>query len=61
VQEPQPQPPPLSPLDVPNRSPTFEPNNENFFSSNSDPQLVHSTSAALDLTSVSKSRLHTRQ
>ena len=56
-----PQEPPPSPPEEPKRSPTFEPNNENFFSSSSEPQLVHSTSAVLDLTSFSKSRLHTRQ
>jgi hypothetical protein len=64
VQEPQPQEPPPSPLDGPNepaRSPTFDPNSENFFSSSSDPQFVHSTSAVLVITNFSKSRLHTKQ
>ncbi len=64
VQEPQPQEPPPSPPDGPNgatRSPTFEPKSENFFSSSSDPQFVHSTSTVLVITNFSKSRLQTRQ
>jgi hypothetical protein len=64
VQEPQPQEPPPSPPDGPNgatRSPIFEPKRENFFSSSSEPQFVHSTSTVLVITNFSKSRLQTRQ